>query len=162
MNNKKKGDYVKGYLSRRRIAASLLVLFLCLAACVPLIGPYSQTAYQNATDLKAETLALMDKATKPFSDNEKQVEALVVAIDKAYEYVHGIPSNDLSARQWEILKKPDGDLLGRFFARWKSEGILKQVFIDEFKGIVSDAFDEIICLEANKKEATKCLKQGDR
>ncbi|MDA8242141.1 MAG: hypothetical protein M0Z67_17455 [Nitrospiraceae bacterium] len=148
-----------GYHSRRQPAARLfLALCLCLAACAPLIGPYSPSAYKNATGLKAETLALMDKATTPYPDNEGKVEVLMVEIDKAYEYVHGIPSNNLSARQWAILKKSDGDLLGRFFARWRSEGTLKPVYINEFKEIISDAFDEIICLEANKKAANQCLK----
>ena len=81
---------MEGHFRRRRKAASFLLLLLSLAACAPLIGPDSPTAYQNATDLKAETLALMDNAAKPFSENEKQVEALMVAINKAYEYVHGI------------------------------------------------------------------------
>jgi hypothetical protein len=147
------------YPDRRKVAGGLLpALLLFLAACVPLIGPYSPTAYKNATGLKAETLALMDKATTPYPENEGKAEALMVEIDKAYEYVHGIPSNDLSARQWAILKRPDGVLLGRFFGRWKSEGRLKPVYISEFKGIISDAFDEIICLEANKKAANQCLK----
>jgi len=137
---------------------AILALLLWMAACAPLIGPYSPTAYKNATGLKAETLALMGKATTPYPENEVKVEALMVEIDKAYEYVHGIPSNSLSAEQWELLRKPDGDLLGKFFARWKSDGRLKTVFVDEFKGIVSDAFDEIICLEANKKAANACLK----
>jgi len=150
---------MRDYHNRRQPAASfLLALFLCLAACVPLIGPYSPTAYKNATGLKAETLALMDKANTPYAANDGRVDALMVEIDKAYEYVHGIPANDLSARQWAILKKPDGELLGRFFGRWKSEGTLKPAYISEFKGIISDAFDEIICLEANKKAATQCLK----
>jgi hypothetical protein len=139
---------LSGYHNTRRPASGLLpALFLFLAACAPLIGPYSPTAYKNATALKAETLALMDKATAPYPDNEGKVEALMVEIDKAYEYVHGFPSNDLSARQWAILKKPDGDLLGRFFGRWRSEGTLKPAYISEFRGIISDAFDEIICLE---------------
>ncbi len=86
----------------------------------------------------------------------------MVDIDKAYEYVHGFPSSDLSAKQWEILKKDDGNLLGKFFQRWKKDDSLKKEYIDEFKGIISDAFDEIICLEANKKEATKCQKRGDK
>ena len=145
---------------RQTATGILLLLWLCLAACAPLIGPYSPTAYQNATSLKAETLALMAKATKPFPENEKKVEALLVDIDKAYEYVHGIPSDDLSARQWEILRQPDGALLGRFLGRWKSEGTLGTVYIDEFRGVVSDAFDEIICLEANKKGTTRCSLQS--
>jgi len=139
----------------------LLSLFF-LASCTPLIGPYSPTAYQNATSLKAETLALMSKATTPYALHEQKVAALMVDIDKAYEYVHGFPSNDLSAKQWEILKKNDGNLLGKFFQRWKNEDTLKKEYIDEFKRIISDAFDEIICLEANKKEATTCSRRGGK
>lgn len=142
----------------RRGSRAILLMFMLAAACAPVIGPYSPTAYKNATGLKAETLDLMDKAATPYSENEAKVEALRVEIDKAYEYVHGIPSNSLSARQWETLRRPDGALLGRFFGRWKSEGALKPVYITEFKGVVSDAFDEIICLEANKKSANECLK----
>lgn len=136
--------------------------FLCLVGCAPLIGPYSPTAYQNATSLKAETLALMEKGTQPYHDYEKQVESLMVDIDKAYEFVNGIPSNSLSARQWLLLKDPDGDLLGKFFLRWKERNTLSESFIHEFEGIVSDAFDEIICLEANKKEASMCGSTGER
>lgn len=135
------------------VSASLL----WLAACAPLIGPYSPTAYKNATSLKADTLSLMDKATEPYSKYEKKVDSLMTAIDEAYEYVHGVPSDDLSARQWEILKNPEGNLLDKFFVRWKSAGKLSRVYIHEFKGIISDAFDEIICLEANKKSAKLCL-----
>lgn len=135
---------------------------LLIAGCTPLIGPYSPTAYQNATSLKASTLALMEKATEPYKNHQKEVESLMVELDKSYEFVNGIPSNSISAKQWYILKKPDGDLLGKFFSRWKERSTLTQTYIDQFKGLIADAFDEIICLEANKKEATKCTEKGDK
>ncbi|MDA8431757.1 MAG: hypothetical protein M0Z60_02200 [Nitrospiraceae bacterium] len=146
-------------IDRRYCSRGLIpVLLLFLGACAPMIGPYSPTAYKNATGLKAETLALMDRATMPYSQSEAMIEELMVEIDKAYEYVHGMPSDDLSARQWALLRRPDGDLLGKFLDRWKTDGRLTPVYIGEFKGLVSDAFDEIICLEANKKAANLCLK----
>lgn len=137
-------------------------VFFFLAGCAPLIGPYSPTAYQNATSLKATTLALMDKAKEPYAAHQKDIDSLLVEVDKAYEFVNGIPSNSISAKQWYILKKPDGDLLGKFVLRWKERGTLSQTYIDEFKGPVADAFNEIICLEANKKEATKCSEKGGK
>ncbi len=77
---------MREFYSRLRHAASLLMaMFLCLAGCVPLIGPYSPTAYKNATGLKAETLALMEMATTPYAENEGKIEVLRVEIDKAYE-----------------------------------------------------------------------------
>jgi len=145
--------------------AALFAVLVYLCGCTPLIGPYSPTAYQNATSLKAETLALMEKATEPYSRYDPKVEALKVELDKAYEFVHGIPGNELSARQWAILKqdaKDGGRLVGRFFARWKELGTLGDTVIAEFKPIISEAFDEIICLEANKREVTQCLAKGGK
>lgn len=140
---------------RQRITAAFL-LMLFVTACAPLIGPYSPTAYQYATSLKPETLALMDKAKEPYSNHQAEVEALVVELHKAHEYVKGVPSNSISSKQWDILIKEDGDLFGKFIKRWKERSTLNGTFINEFKGPISDAFDEIICLEANKKEASKC------
>lgn len=140
---------------RQRSLAVILLMFF-LTACTPLIGPYSPTAYKYATSLKAETLALMEKANEPYSSHQASVETLVVELHKAHEYVKGIPSNSISAKQWKILIKEDGDLVGKFFKRWKEQSTLSDTFIGEFKDPISDAFDEIICLEANKKEASKC------
>lgn len=150
------------YLRQKQLACpGILLVILLFAACTPLIGPYSPTAYQNATSLKAESLAMMDKAKEPYADHQVEVEALIVDLHKAYEYVKGVPSNSISARQWEILINDNGDLLGKFFKRWQERSTLSGVFITEFKGPVSDAFDEIICLEANKKEASECVSRGE-
>ena len=133
-----------------------LAFFMLLASCTPLIGPYSPVAYQYATSLKAETLAMMDKAKEPYNNHKEDVEALLVELQKAHEFVKGVPSNSISAQQWEILIRKDGDLVGKFFTRWEERGSIDKTLITEFKGLVSDAFDEIICLEANKKEPSDC------
>jgi len=152
------------YLVRTFSGSAISIwIFVCLlVGCAPLIGPYSPTAYQNATSLKATTLALMDKATEPYATHQTDVESLMVEMDKAYEFVNGSPSNSISAKQWYILKKSDGEMFGKFALRWKEKSTLTQTFIDEFKGPVADAFDEIICLEANKKEAAKCAEKGGK
>ena len=147
-------------LKQPRLFWPTWVLTFFLIGCAPLIGPYSPAAYQNATSLKASTLALMDKATEPYKTHQKDVESLLLEVDQAYEFVNGIPSKSISAKQWNVLKKTDGDLLGKFILRWRERGVLSREFIVEFKGPITDAFDEIICLEANKKEATRCSKDG--
>jgi hypothetical protein len=146
----------------RWLTCVMLLLAGLVSACAPLIGPYSPVAYQNATSLKAETLALMDKANEPYSAHTAEVDKLFVDVNKAYEFVKGAPSNSISAKQWEILIRKDGDLMGKFFGRWATNNNqpLSKTFINEFKPVVSDAFDEIICLEANKKEATQCSPKG--
>lgn len=142
--------------------AVLLLGFL--AGCAPLIGPHSPVAYQNATSLKAETLALMDKATEPYDTHKSSVEKLFVEANKAHEFVRGVPSNSISSKQWAILVKKDGDLMGKFFTRWETSDTktLTKTYVGEFKPLVSDAFDEIICLEANKKEAKQCSPAGSQ
>ena len=49
----------------------------------------------------------MDKAAEPFERYRSEVDALSIRIQKAYEYAKGRPENEISARQWELLKDPD-------------------------------------------------------
>jgi len=140
---------------------SLWLIFL-LQGCDTLIGPYSPTAYKYATSLKVETLALMSKATNSFSKHKNDVEKLTVELSKAHEFVKGVSSNSISSKQWEILIKPDGKLLGKFWFKWKQKTKLSKGFVSEFKKIVADSFDQIICLEVNKEKATDCLTIGEK
>lgn len=147
---------MKYLLSKRNSFISLLLAVAVLSGCTPLIGAHSPTAYKNATSLKAETLAIMDKATEQYSQHKDRAEKIVVDLSKAHEYVKGLPRNSISTKQWKKLIDKKGDLIGKFFTRWKDDGTLLAKFIDEFKRIVEEAFDEIICLEANKKAAADC------
>lgn len=125
---------------------------MCLVAsgCAPGISLYSEHAYDQAVTLKISSLRLIDRANEPYSDHAQDVESLMYEIDKAYEYAKGRPRNELSARQWKILKDPDGRLLGGFILRWKEQETLSPVFISEAKGVISDAFDTLIGLESGK------------
>jgi hypothetical protein len=133
-------------------------VLIFLAGCTPFISSYNPVAYENATSLKATALVLMDKANEPYSSRQKEIDQLLLNVEKAYEFSKGLEYNDLSTKQWEILKKADGDLLGKFMNRWQQAGSkgLSPVYIKEFRSIISDAFDEIICLEANKEKPQKC------
>ena len=144
-----------------RLFFSLWLVFL-LQGCDTLIGPYSPTAYKYATSLKVETLALMSKATDSYGKHKKDVEKLTIELNKAHEYVKGVPSNSISAKQWKILIKPDGKLLGKFWLKWKDNTKLSKGIVSEFKKIVADAFDQIICLEVNKDKSTSCINIGEK
>jgi hypothetical protein len=67
-----------------------------------------------------------------------------------------LPSNQLSAQQWQILRDPNGNLYGSFINLWKQAGSLGAAYRNDKKTQLGRAFDFIICLEANKKEATPC------
>ena len=137
-------------------------LIFLMQGCETLIGPYSPTAYKYATSLKVETLALMSKATNSYSKHKDEVEKLTIELNKAHEFVKGVPSNSISSKQWNILINPNGKLIGKFWLRWKQKTTLSKPFISEFKKIVAESFDQIICLEVNKEKATDCLTIGER
>lgn len=105
-----------------------IILFSCYTGCF-LISPYSETAYQQATSLKAEAAALMDKATESYNMHKAKIEEFQMKLDQAYEYAKGRHKNELSTHQWEILKDPDRHLLGGFISRWKNEDKLGKTFI---------------------------------
>ena len=127
-----------------------IVLFSCYTGCL-MISPYSETAYQQATSLKAETAALMDKATESYNTHKDEIEKFQTKLDQAYEYAKGRPKNKISTRQWEILNDPERHLLGGFISRWKNEDKLGKTFINNAKqGLIMQAFDQIIGLESGK------------
>ncbi len=92
----------------------------------------------------------MDRAVEPYNDHVQSVDSLLFEMDKAYEYARGRPGNELSTRQWEILKDPDRHLLGGFIKRWEEQETLSSYFISEAKKQVGHAFDTVIGLESGK------------
>jgi len=147
------------YTFSRRLAvfSSLVALFVVgtLTACGPTISQFNETAYQQATALKVESVRLMDAATEPYDEHADSVRALKKELDKALEYAKGRPRNEITTKQWEILIDADGNLLGGFLARWKQESTLNEVYVSEKKEQVREAFNTIIELESGK------IKPGD-
>lgn len=134
----------------------LFSLLVFLAACAPLISPFREQAYANATTLKAQSLALIAKSGQPYSEHQAAVEKLLVDVDAAYEYAYGLPTNDIASNQWDILRDPEGNLLGGFATKWRDSGTLSQFLREEIARQIANAFDTIICVEINKREASVC------
>jgi hypothetical protein len=117
---------------------------------------YDPTSYKTATDLKAESLILMDKAIAAPDDAQlAKIEDLRVKLSKAYEYEKGKEGpNKITVEQWEVLNDPKKDLLGGFLRSWeKKKGEPKgfnKALIDEKKIQIGEAFDQIIKLESAK------------
>lgn len=126
------------------------VTFLFLSGCVSTISPFSPKAYEQATSLKVEALATMDKAFEPYANHKQAVDILKINLEKAYEYSSGRPLNIESTKQWSIIKDPSRNSLGGFLKRWEENTTLNKVFIEQSKSIVSDGFDEVIGLESGK------------
>lgn len=146
---------LKFHRSRRAIQLCALqfVAIAVLAVqigCSGSVSIYDATAYKLATDLKAESLTLMEKAVEPASNHEDGIAALRLNLLKTLEYERGRPKNEISARMWSILIEPEGPLLGGFLDRWEEEGPLNAAFVTEARGQIGEAFDEIIALEIGK------------
>lgn len=124
---------------------SLLFFNGCMAKFDPI-------AFQQATTLKVESLLLMEKATGSYTRHEGEITALMLKVERAYEYASNKPRNKITANQWKILADPDRNLLGGFMKQWKEKDRLGDVFIEEAKKIITDAFDTIIDLEKGKKK----------
>lgn len=136
----------------RRLA--VLVVVALAAGCAPTIAGYQEQAYRNATTLKAESDALLAaSATVRYPDAAARVDRVATDIDAAYNYASGLPKNSLSAAQWQKLR--DG-FFRPFVATWAARGTLGPAASREDAGQLDAAFDQIICLEANKRAATAC------
>ena len=128
-------------------AIALSCLFL--AAGCSTIATYDQVAYEHATNAKVDTLALMDKATSPYGDHIKDIEAVQLELAKAAEYDNGRPLNHYTIELWNTLRGQNG-ILNRFLVSWKKSGTLNSAFIDDKKAHVAREFDDIIQLESGK------------
>ena len=125
-----------------------LVVAHTLGGCAALISKYDQIAFQTATSIKVDSLALMEKATSSYSLHETTVEILRSEVEKAFEYAKGRPKNEIVARQWSIMRDPERNLLGGFLRLWKNRETLTHSFIAEAKTNVALGFDQIIGLES--------------
>jgi hypothetical protein len=137
----------------------ILLLFVFYSACSS-IADYSLEAYTYATELKAKSIALVGASKDPYAKHKDKAEKLLVEISAAYEFAAGIEKNNEAAKMWSLIRSPDENLMGGFIGFWKQKqpGGMSAGFISEFKKDVAYGFDRLICLEANKREATKCPK----
>lgn len=133
-----------------RITNLLLLVAIVVSGCAPSISQFNETAYQQAVQLKVQSLALLDKASEPYADHAEKAEALHQELHTAYEYARGRPHNEISTRQWKIMIDPKRNLMGGLLARWEEEDSLSPVFVRELRGVISDVFDTIIGLESGK------------
>jgi len=129
--------------------AALLATWL-VGACA-LLSPYDPTSYRYATELKAESLELLEAAVEPYERRADEVAQLKVRLRQAYEYERGKGGpNEETAALWKRLIASDGHLLGGLLNRWAASGQLGATFLAEITPKIESGFDEIIELERAK------------
>lgn len=138
----------------RIFPVSLAVVAAVVCTGCSTIATFDRTAYEKATDAKAAALSAMSRATDSYASQQSVVTPLLLEVEQAYEYDRGRALNSITVQQWEILRNPDGHLLGGFLRRWREKGTLRPAYIDEKKRDVADAFNTIIDLERGKRVVT--------
>jgi hypothetical protein len=128
-----------------------LTLLLLLVAVGCAISPYRQQTVDVAESLKAQSTALMAKATEPFVDHSDSVAALQERLKDALRAERARADNSESIAQWVLLSAPEGALLGGFLSRWEQRGALGQFFINAKRTQVVTAFNIIIETERAKR-----------
>jgi hypothetical protein len=132
-------------------AASILLFLYYFIGCTT-SAIFNQRAYEQDVSTKVDALALMDKADQPYIQHADEIGQLELNIEKAYQYAKGLPNNDETVAQWEIIKDTTKNSLFGFLKRWKEENKLNRAFIEGAKKNVSDGFDQVIELESGKRK----------
>ncbi len=136
---------------RKGVGTILLIPIFFLVACAAITNN-DPTSYKTATDLKAESLLLIEKATDPPNLHADEIVSLRLKLRKALEYESGKGKpNTITVTQWRVLNSPTGVLIGGFLSTWEKERAgFNKFFLEEVKENVGKAFDEIIKLENAK------------
>jgi len=136
---------------KKGVGTILLIPIFFLVACAAITN-YDPTSYKTATDLKAESLLLIEKATDPPNLHADEIVSLRLKLRKALEYESGKGKpNTITVTQWRVLNSPTGGLIGGFLSTWEKERAgFNKIFLEEVKENVGKAFDEIIKLENAK------------
>lgn len=136
---------------KRELYKIHLVILLVITACTS-TAIFNQRAYEQNISIKVESIALMNKADQPYSNFIEEIEKLKLDIEKAYEYAKGLPNNDETVAQWEIIKDPERNSIIGFLKRWEEENTLNRAFIDNSIKLISEHLDQVIELESGKRK----------
>jgi hypothetical protein len=143
-------------IARAALVLTLLAPMAALPACAPVSPPFNPAVHSNTATLKADTLALLDRAGDFYTGHAAEVDALTARIDAAAAVASSTPQNTLAARQWDVLRDPDRALYGGTMKLWQTEKTLGLAFREAKKIQIRRAFDYILCLEASKQQARSC------
>lgn len=128
-----------------------VVLSFLLAGCAT-ITVYDPTSYKNATDLKAESLLLVQQSTDSSDKHVPEINKVRIELQQNFEYEKGKGKlNSLTVQQWQLLADPEGKLLAGLLKKWEAQNKgFSPAFVEGVSKNISDAFDDIIRLEQYK------------
>lgn len=116
----------------------LIVCLLVLTSCAPTYSPY---LYDQTSELKTQSLLLMDKATEPFSKYETKINLLKSDLESVSRQEQLRKSNQAKIKQWNLLLNPQGHLLYGFLHKWQQDTILSETFVNLERKLVGESFE---------------------
>ncbi len=140
----------------------LLLLLIGLTSCgLFRLADYDQRAYENATYLKAKTVALLNSIGLGCEIDESAISEWRLAMEAAYEYANGIAHNNEAALNWrtlidDIAVSPITACRDLLADDDSPSTNLSKAFFTEALHQTRQGFDVLICLEANKRRASSC------
>ena len=110
---------------------------------------FSESAYNTDKAIKAETLALIDRAKNraPYSGVSADVDALMAKVDQTIAAERKRTKNDPTVAQWNKIKTQ----LTSLFNMWKTKGSLSPSFATDAKSQMGGLFDILINTENDKR-----------
>jgi len=134
------------------LVAGMLLTSTLFTSCAVPITYHDITTYKNLTDLKAESMMLVETFdTKSFAVNEAAIVDLALKFRKAYEYEKGkgIANND-TLKQFDEIRK----LLNADVAEYREKGRAKlgPKYFSEAALVLGQAFDIAIASENLKNK----------
>lgn len=120
-------------------------------------GGFDPIGYQNAVQLKYETMSLLDNATAPFRAHQAAANALLAKYATAADSRGG---SEAISRQWAAIRDPRGVSAGGTIEQWK-KAPLRPGTRAERKRLIAAHFDHLICLEKSSAgAAAECAEVG--
>jgi hypothetical protein len=110
---------------------------------------FSQSAYNTDKEIKAESLALIDRAKGQalYPAVAADVDQLMAKIDQAIASEQKRAKNAPTVAQWKKVKAQ----LTNLFSLWKTKGSLSQAFVQDARTQLGGLFDILINTENDKR-----------
>lgn len=139
-----------------KLASFLILISLTLGSCSSTrTASFDQYSYQKTTEIKVETIQLINQANTPYTSQKEKIQSLLLSIEKLTEYEKNKPNNEITFAMWQVLSDQEKNLLAGFFKIWEKKGTLSPVFQEEAKKQISDALDLLIQYEIKKDKESK-------
>ena len=141
----------------KNVCSALACLFLLIGqfgcgttANVLSSADFSASALKTDKDIKAQSLALIDRARNraPYAGVAADVDQLMTKVDAAISAEQPRPKNAPTVAQWNKIKSQ----LTNLFALWKKQGSLSPAFADDAKSQIGSLFDILINTENDKRK----------